>query len=346
MPRTTLILSSALAGTVLAGSFLYDWSALRSGTAEIRPAIRSASAVDKSWQSREPILPIPQSVVTDPRKVALGKRLFHDPRLSKDKNVSCASCHNLAEGGADGRATSVGIGNAVGKRNAPTVLNSHFNLAQFWDGRAKTLEEQVSGPMQDPSEMGATLSMVLDRLRGDRSYLEAFRKIYDDGVQIANVENAVAEFERSLITPNARFDRYLRGDTEALTASEKNGYALFKNLGCASCHQGVNVGGNLFQRLGIVVDYVPEHGTAEKADFGRFNVTGKEEDRFVFKVPGLRNVELTAPYLHDGSAADLETVVTIMARYQIGRQLSVEQVDDIVSFLKTLTGEQPEVDRP
>ncbi|MBI3418233.1 MAG: cytochrome-c peroxidase [Verrucomicrobia bacterium] len=288
---------------------------------------------------REPIRPIPLTVKLDARKVALGNRLFHEPMLSKDNTVSCATCHELSKGGTDQRARSVGIKGAEGPINAPTVFNCALNFKQFWDGRAETLEEQVEGPTQAPAEMGATWEDMLAKLQRSSDYATAFKAIYLDGVQRKNVKDAIAEFERSLITPNARFDQYLRGDDKALTDDEKEGYRKFKGYGCISCHQGVNVGGNMFQPLGVMGDYFGDRGNVTKTDLGRFNVTGDEDDKYKFKVASLRNIALTGPYFHDGSAKTLEEAVTVMAKYQLGRALPPKDLEQVVMFLKSLTGE-------
>ena len=290
-------------------------------------------------REREPIKPLPLEQKLDPRKVELGRKLFHEPKLSRDDTISCASCHDLGKGGVDGRARSLGIGQAEGTINAPTVFNSAFNFKQFWDGRADTLEDQAAGPMQAASEMGSTLEQVVAKLRASPAYAAEFRTMYADGIQSKNITDAIAQFERSLVTVNARFDQYLRGNDAALNAEEKEGYRKFKTYGCTSCHQGVNVGGNMFETLGVMADYFIDRGNITKADYGRFNVTGREEDRYVFKVPSLRNVALTAPYFHDGSAATLEEAVAVMGKYQLGRPLPPEDAGQIVKFLKTLTGE-------
>jgi len=292
-----------------------------------------------SRHSREPIRPIPQTIQLDSKKIALGKELFHDKRLSKDHTISCASCHALDAGGVDGQATSVGINGAVGPINAPTVFNSGFNFKQFWDGRAETLEDQVEGPTQAAAEMGSTWEDILQKLKAAPEYVAQFKEVFPDGVQRQNVRDAIAEFERSLFTPNARFDRYLRGEESALHPRELAGYKKFKAYGCVSCHQGVNVGGNMFEALGAMEDYFAARGNVTQADLGRYNVTGKEEDKYVFKVPSLRNVALTAPYFHDGSAKTLDAAVRVMARYQLGRELSEEDIADLVRFLQTLTGQ-------
>jgi cytochrome c peroxidase len=290
-------------------------------------------------RAREPIRPIPQTMTVNLAKVALGKKLFHDPVLSANRTVACANCHALDKGGADQRVFSLGINNAPGSINAPTVFNSAFNFKQFWDGRADSLEDQVDGPTQNPVEMGANWPELLARLQQVPEYAAAFKEVYPDGVQHKNVKNAIAEFERSLITPNSRFDRFLRGDDQALTEEEKDGYRKFKSYGCITCHQGVNVGGNMFQPLGLLGDYFGDRGNVTKTDLGRFNVTGQEEDKFTFKVPSLRNVALTAPYFHDGSAKTLEEAVTKMVKYQLGRELSPNDHEHIIKFLKSLTGE-------
>lgn len=285
----------------------------------------------------EPIIPIPLSVNLPPERVALGKRLFEDTRLSRDNSIACATCHRFNQGGTDGHRFSTGIGGAVGDINAPTVFNSGFNFVQFWDGRASSLEEQAAGPIQNPVEMGSTWDMVVTKISADADYRKAFGQLYDDGITPQNIQNAIATFERSLQTPDSRFDRYLRGDAKALSAIEIDGYRRFKEYGCASCHQGVMVGGNLYQRFGIMHNPLASR-SIRHSDLGRYNVTGKSQDRHVFKVPGLRNVDLTAPYFHDGSAATLEEAVKIMGKAQLGRELSAEDVTSIVAFLRTLTG--------
>ena len=287
---------------------------------------------------REPLGPLPAAASVDGRLADLGRRLFHDKRLSADETVACASCHDLATGGDDGRARSVGIGGRVGAINAPGVYNSALNFAQFWDGRAATLEEQIDGPITNPLEMGSTWPQVIARLeQGD--YPRSFAALFPDGITAANVRTAIAAFERTLLSRGSAFDRWLAGDAAAITADQKSGYELFKAVGCIACHQGVNVGGNMFQRFGVLGDYFADRGQVTDADFGRFNVTRDEADRFVFRVPSLRNVEKTSPYFHDGSAATLGDAVQVMAEYQLGRALDDGQVSMIVSFLGTLSGD-------
>ena len=295
-----------------------------------------AQAVDKNTQ--EPIRPLVAAQNLDARKVDLGRRLFQDPVLSHDGTISCASCHNLASGGTDGRPRAVGIGGAEGKINTPTIYNAAVNLAQFWDGRSPSLEDQAGGPIVNPAEMGASWMDVLIHLH-DSPYKSEFEKIYGSGPTESSVRDVIATFERSLITTGSRFDRWLMGDDRALSTDEKSGYALFKSYGCSSCHQGRNVGGNMFQRFGFFGNWFEERGRpAESADLGRFNVTGRDSDRDVFKVPSLRLAVLTPPYFHDGSVETLEEAVHLMARYQLGREISSDDVALIVCFLRTLPG--------
>lgn len=283
--------------------------------------------------------PLPLYLTQDPRKVALGNRLFNEPRLSGDGTVSCAHCHNLSIGGVDRLIRSRGVEGKEGNINAPTVFNSGFNFRQFWDGRAETLEDQVDGPLQNPREMAGSWPKALSTLKSDSDYAAEFSAIYPDGITARNVKDAIATFERSLFTPNSRFDRYLRGDQAALNVEEQAGLLLFQQIGCASCHQGLNLGGNMYQKLGIMDDYFAARGQMNAADQGRFNITKQEEDRHFFRVPSLRNVALTPPYLHDGSASTLDDAVLIMARYQLGKELSPSDARQISAFLRSLTGE-------
>lgn len=334
------LLTASLFASLCAGVIGFVWFAdpyERAGDA----AIDRRDVYAEQAMSREPISPLPASLKVNPRKVALGRKLFHDKRLSRDGTISCASCHDLRAGGDDGRVVSVGVGGALGGINAPTVFNSRLNFVQFWDGRAATLEEQIDGPIAHPREMGMTWPSVIARLRDEPDYVNSFDSLYGDGISVRNIKNALASFERSLITPNSPFDRFLKGDKQAITEEERKGYENFKSFGCASCHQGVNVGGNMFQVFGVMLSREGKNSAVSRVDLGRYNVTGREEDKFVFRVPSLRNVALTAPYFHDGSAPDLPTVVRIMAKAQLGRALTDDQVRSIVAFLKTLTGETP-----
>jgi cytochrome c peroxidase len=287
----------------------------------------------------EPIQPIPLSLKQDPARVEIGRLLFQDPRLSINNRVSCASCHDLKQGGADGRTHSLGMSGKSTDVNTPTVLNSAFNFRQFWNGRSHSLEDQVDHVVRSPVEMGSKWDEIIQRVAKDPKYKTAFTAAYRDGVTQANIQSALAAYERTLITPNSRFDKYLRGDANAITAAEKAGYAKFKQYGCVACHQGVNVGGNMFQKFGIMGNYFEKRGNPTEADLGRYLVTRVEADRHVFKVPSLRNVALTAPYFHDASAKTLEDAVDVMFRYQLGRVASKEDKEAIVRFLNTLTGE-------
>ncbi|WP_341743421.1 cytochrome-c peroxidase [Azonexus hydrophilus] len=294
--------------------------------------------------SMQALRPLPELPPLRPERVALGARLFADTRLSADYSLACASCHRFDLGGADGQPVSVGILGREGGINAPTVFNSGLSFVQFWDGRALTLQEQAAGPIHNPLEMGASWSLVIERLGADETMREAFRLAYPDGLTAANIADAIASFEQSLLTLDSPFDRYLRGDEEALDELARAGYQRFRDFGCVSCHQGVLLGGNMFQKFGVLGDYFADRPLTA-ADLGRYNVTGREEDRHVFKVPGLRNVALTAPYFHDGSAPTLEVAVAIMGRYQLGRDLAAEDVKAIVAFLNSLTGRIPATGR-
>ncbi len=288
---------------------------------------------------QEPISPLPQTISTLKANSELGERLFNDPLLSHDKTIACANCHSLTLGGSDRRRFSLGVGGVLGQINSPTIFNQTFNFAYFWDGRATTLDEQTTGPITNPAEMASSWPEVVERLRAQPEYRAQFAAIYPEGITESSIKNAIASYENTLITPNAPFDRYLRGDHAAIDGHAQKGYALFKAYGCASCHQGVNIGGNMFQRFGLMGDYFGDRGKITKADLGRYNVTGKDEDRHVFRVPSLRNVALTPPYFHDGSVDRLDEAVGVMARYQLGREISDEDKRLIVAFLETLNGQ-------
>ena len=302
-------------------------------------ALATAGTASAQQLSDEPIKPLPAKMNLDARKVSLGRAMFHDKRLSKDNSLSCASCHEIAKGGMDGRQSAIGIKGQVGPINTPTVLNSGLNFRQFWNGRAATLEEQAAGPVHNPGEMGSNWAEVLAKLNQDAALVGQFRALYADGLQPKNIQDAIATFERSLITPS-RFDRYLNGESNAINGDEKQGYQLFKNYGCVACHQGQGVGGNMYQTFGVLGNYFKDKGKVTEADLGRFAVTKNELDRHVFKLPSLRNVELTAPYFHDGSAKTLEEAIDVMFRYQLGRTAPAADKALIVKFLKTLTGEK------
>ncbi|GAB4087546.1 cytochrome-c peroxidase [Hydrogenophaga soli] len=314
---------------------VHDWESLY----PVGAASPARSVNELAGQAAPSVLPLPVQAPAWGPKEELGRRLFHEPRLSADSSLSCASCHPLERGGADGRRVSVGVNGALGKFNAPTVFNAMFNAAQFWDGRVSTLDEQAGGPIVNPAEMAAQWPDVLQRLAADASYRQAFLAAFGTATpQQSQVTQALAAFERTLITPNSRFDQYLMGERQALNEQELRGYQRFQDLGCVSCHQGRGLGGNLFQPFGVML--TPQALARYGGDNpGRYAVTGLERDRGVFKVPGLRNVALTAPYFHDGSVATLEEAVWVMGQAQLGRDLPRQAVDDLVAFLRTLTGQ-------
>jgi len=286
----------------------------------------------------EPIQPITPPKEIDIGRAELGKKLFFDPRLSKSGFISCNSCHNLSMGGTDNLPTSIGDHWQQGPINAPTVLNSSMNIAQFWDGRAADLQEQAGGPIANPGEMAFSHTLAVSLLGTIPGYVREFTQVFGESdITIKEVTSAIAEFEKTLVTPNSRFDLWLLGKQDALSPDELAGYQLFKSSGCVACHNGAAVGGNSFQKMGVVAPYK----AASPAE-GRSAVTGKEIDRFSFKVPTLRNVELTYPYFHDGGAKTLTEAVDIMGRLQLGKHFTPEENAKVVAFLKTLTGDQPE----
>ncbi|MGZ0715333.1 cytochrome-c peroxidase [Pseudomonas palleroniana] len=287
----------------------------------------------------EALKPLPPVPTLDPAKVELGRQLFNEPRLSVNNTLSCASCHRLETGGADNKAFSLGFDGKPLGINTPTVFNASLNFKQFWNGRVDTLEAQAEHVVTNPAEMGSDWTTVVQNLVAMPLYPAAFAQAYPDGITAANVQNALATYERTLLTPNSRFDQYLQGNTEILTIQEKYGYQRFKDYGCIACHQGVNIGGNMFQKFGVMDDYFKARGNPLESDLGRYLVTQDEEDRHVFKVPSLRNVAVTAPYFHDGSAKTLENAVDVMFKYQLGRNPSQDDKDLIIQFLKTLTGQ-------
>lgn len=288
-------------------------------------------------QTAEPISPITPPRQVNLGQVELGKKLYFDPRLSKSGFISCNSCHNLSMGGTDNIKTSIGDKWQQGPINAPTVLNSSLNVAQFWDGRAADLKAQAGGPIANPGEMAFSHTLAIGVLESIPAYVREFRQVFGkDKIDIEQVTQAIAEFEKTLVTPNSRFDQWLLGRKDALSADELAGYQLFKTSGCTACHNGPAVGGNSFQKMGVVQAY-----KATSPAEGRSAVTGKEIDRFTFKVPTLRNVEMTYPYFHDGAADTLPQAVDVMGRLQLGKTFTREENAKIVAFLKTLTGDQP-----
>ena len=291
--------------------------------------------------ANEPVEPIPTAQTgLNPEKIALGKRLYNDTRLSGDGTISCASCHALHKGGTDQRPTSIGIHGQLGPINSPTAYNSRYNTRQFWDGRAADLKEQALGPVTNPKEMGGDWTVILPVLAKDPAYAIDFASVYNkQPLSKELVADAIAAFEDTLLTPNSPFDKYLRGDKTALTPQQIKGYRAFKSAGCVSCHAGPALGGDSFKKLGIQNDYIADRGHPTDADLGRYNVTHRPGDKGVFKVPTLRNIEVTYPYFHDGQVKTLSEAVTKMAYYQSGAQLSKDDTAAIVAFLKSLTGE-------
>ncbi|CAI9084887.1 cytochrome-c peroxidase [Candidatus Methylacidiphilum fumarolicum] len=278
----------------------------------------------------------PANPVT-PEKVNLGRYLFFEPRLSKSAKISCNSCHSLANSGVDGLPTSIGHKWQIGPRNAPTVLNAALQFTQFWDGRAKDVEEQAMGPMLNPKEMASTKELVVQRLKSIPQYEEMFHKAFPedtDPITFENAAKAIAAFERTLLTLS-RFDRYMDGDLSALSPEEKEGLKTFIQTGCITCHNGTDIGGGMFQKFGLV------HKVEWLQDLGRFEVTKNPADKYVFKVPSLRNVTKTAPYFNNGRVWSLEEAVKTMGYVQLGKNLSDEEVKKIVSFLGSLAAEPP-----
>jgi len=284
------------------------------------------------------IEPIPEKIEYNKQKAELGKFLFFDPILSKDKSVSCASCHKPSEGWADRGKVSIGVYGKKGNVQSPTVLNSVFNFRQFWNGRAKDLKEQINGPVHNNFEMAMDEKIVEERLNKIPFYKKLFKKVYHTGkIRYDMVVDAIAEFEKALITPDSKFDLYLKGKAK-LTPLEEKGYVLFKKYGCVTCHNGRNIGGNSFQKMGIIFP-------VKKCVGDRYEITHAKFDKCVYKVPTLRNIALTAPYFHDGNAKTLKEAVEKMAYHNLGMKLSKEDIKAIVAFLKTLTGKTPEIMR-
>ena len=303
---------------------------------------RAEMYADNLPESRagEPVRPIDSALEVDEAKAALGFALFHDPRLSVDNTVSCATCHALETAGVDNHQYSHGVDDQLGGVNAPTVYNAVYNFVQFWDGRAKTLADQAAGPPLNPVEMASeSFDQIIAKLKEDKKFVKAFNAVYADGLTEANITDAIEEFERTLITPDSRFDQWLRGDDSALTAEELEGYELFKKYDCATCHVGQNLGGQSYELMGLRRHYFADRGlelTIE--DNGRYKETQLERDRHRFKVPGLRNVEHTWPYYHDGTRETLEEAVRDMAIYQSDVEMTETEIDKVVAFLNTLTG--------
>ncbi len=290
-------------------------------------------------------MPLPITDNLDPRKVALGSRLFIDDRLSGSGSSNCTTCHSFTHGGAEGRAFSTGADGKPLDVNTTSIFDNEFNYLRDWQGYVESLRTLIGDVITDRRLMAADWMTVIQRLQGDQRFAADFGRAYADGITEANLLDALSLYVRSLATPNARFDRYLRGENNAMTAEEIEGFNLFRSYGCISCHQGQNIGGNIRQVFGVVGepgDYFRRRGVVRDADLGRFNVTHDTVDRFVFRVPSLRNVMLTTPYLHDGSASTIEEAVSVMFRYQLGLEPPAHDLSLIVKFLNTLTGEQPQ----
>ena len=335
-----LLMAGVLLVTVVLAGFYGLWSSEIDEPDGWMTEIPLENEIYQTVGHHEPLQPLPATVNYDPEIAELGRRLFHDPKLSSNDRMSCATCHDFSRGGTDNQRFSETVSGNRAPVNTPTIFNSLFNIAQFWNGRAADLYDQLDGLMSARKAMGLNWSEIVEKLKKDESYETAFSALYPDGLTAANLRHAIVEYERTLITPNSRFDLYLQGQSDAITQREREGYGLFKTLGCVACHHGRNVGGNMFQVMGVMSDFF-NSSEATKHDFGRYNVTGREQDRFVFRVPSLRNVELTAPYFHDGSALTLEEAVSQMAWHQLGRRLDRNETDLLVAFLNTLTGEQP-----
>jgi cytochrome c peroxidase len=283
--------------------------------------------------------PVVQTAQTDPAKVALGEKLYHDKRLSKDNSLACAGCHELSKGGTDQAKVSTGVGGILGPINSPTTYNAVFNVLQFWDGRAADLQAQADGPVNNPKEMASNWAEAIPKLKEDAELTAAFNDVYVESYTKETITEAIAEFEKTLVTPNSPFDKFLMGRNDALSDEQKKGYSLFLDYACATCHAGAAMGGQSFEKMGLKADYFADRGNPTDADLGRFSATKDEADKHRFKVPALRNIAKTFPYLHDGSTNDLKEVVGIMAKYQVGRAISDTDKASVAEFLKSLTGE-------
>ncbi|EDZ63391.1 Cytochrome-c peroxidase [Sulfurimonas gotlandica GD1] len=288
--------------------------------------------------ANEPISPIPTKVEFNLEKARLGKKLFFDTILSKDNSTACVSCHNVFHGGADSNVVSSGYANKKGNIQSPTVLNSRYNFKQFWNGRARNLTQQADGPINNPAEHNMDAKTVEDRINDSTEYKRLFESVYSTShISYTQVLEAIVEFENSLTTPNSKFDRFLRDEIQ-LTKDEKEGYILFKQNGCITCHNGINVGGNSFQKMGTFLEYEVKNDYPDRS-----KITDNPNHKNVFKVPTLRNISQTAPYFHDGSAKTLKEALSVMAKHNLGIKLEDEEVDKIIAFLKTLDGDLPEI---
>ena len=338
----------ALIRAGLLGSWLVVLLSASSVEAQPLPATDSLLTAARRLFSPLPASP-PQLAnnPATPAKVQLGKILFFDPRLSASHAISCNSCHNIGLGGVDVESTSLGHRWQHGGRNAPTVLNSVLNTAQFWDGRAKDLEQQAGGPMINPVEMASPKAHVAEQLKSIPGYQAPFTAAFPgdkDPITLANVQKAIAVFEATLLTPNAPFDRFLKGQTKALSPQQKQGLSLFMEKGCSGCHNGINIGGGMYAPFGV--SEKPGAELLPPGDTGRFMVTNTASDKYVYKVPTLRNIALTAPYFHTGKSWDLRQAVAVMGTSQLGVKLKSEEIDKITDFLSSLTGDQPQIVYP
>lgn len=316
----------------------------------------SVSAAAVEWQALPEQAPAPEDNPTTPEKVELGRMLFMDPRFSSTGTVSCNSCHNVMLGGEDNRAVSMGVHGKTGGRSAPTVWNSGFSSSQFWDGRAATLEEQAKGPVANPIEMGMSeVEQAMDRLRDIPGYVPYFKRAFgeDNPLTVDNAAKAVAAYERSLVTPDSPYDRFVKGDKQALTEQQQRGMESFASIGCITCHSGpafsgpaMSPGSGFFMKFPTFTGSEYDEKYALTKDPGRFEVTGDEADKNVWKVPTLRNIALTAPYFHNGAVKTLDEAVRVMAKTQLNQELGELQTADIVAFLSALTGKFPQQPLP
>ncbi len=330
------VLSIAL---VVAGASFFLWESPVAAIDDHKQL--SAQVYPDSSLGAGAIQPIPQNIELNQQVVGLGRKLFNEPALSEN-GVRCSDCHDLAAAGNDGRKVSIDIRGGNDIMNTPTLFNVGLNIYFTWSGRFNKLEDQIDGVLSNVRHMNGNWENILRRLGKKPQYRKQFETLFSDGVTRENVKHALADFERSLITPDAAFDRYLRGDETAISEDQKSGYELFKQYGCVSCHQGINIGGNVFARLGTFEDPFADKKLSDRRrayNLGRYNHTGNEQDKRVFRVPSLRNVEKTAPYFHSGGVAHLEDAVKFMAKYQVGRAMPKEDVRLITEFLRSLTGQ-------
>ena len=326
----------AIAAAILFIALLIIWPLQQ--TEDLPTTSDSLLNVDILGDGSELARPIPESVELDAAKLALGERLFNDAGISGN-GFSCNTCHQLDNGGIDRLPRSLVTGGGFDEMNTPTIFNVALNSLQTWTGEFTDLESQLDMVVNNSKHFAASWPEIIQRLQQDDAYRAAFKQIFAGVISRRTISAAITTFERSLLTPNADFDRYLRGDSQALNETQLKGYRLFKSYGCISCHQGINLGGNLLARFGIYKDGLTDKSTLTPFDYGRYNITGKERDKFVFRVPSLRNVAVTAPYFHNGSTATLGDAIKIMARIQLNVDMPQQDISLIASFLNALTGE-------